>query len=229
MLTLFQRMKWETLLLHRNNLLTISLVVTLLYAGLFQLLKMLGFIELFSIMLVLNDPAVIGTFFVGITLIFERDQGTLHAVKVSPLNPHAYILGKVIVLTLLGTLCGWLMGVSALGFGILHHHFILGLMLVTFLFSNIGIIIGAGTKRFIDFALRAGLVFILMIIPLLDWFGVCTIPLIEIFPVEHSVRILAYAIDFQITDVPWISYLALVLAGMASYIWAYRKYLRLKF
>ena len=82
------RLKWEATLLNRNNLVVISIVITAVYLGLFQLLKLLGSIELFSILLILNDPAMISILFVGITIIFEKEQGTLDALRVTPVNPH---------------------------------------------------------------------------------------------------------------------------------------------
>ena len=228
MQALFSRIQWEANLLNRNNLLTISLVVTGLYVALLQLLKGLGYTELLSILLVLNDPAVIGTLFGGITIIFERDQHTLDAMRVTPMNPHYYLLGKAIVLTLLGTVCGWVMAVAALGLGIDHLHFSLSLFLITFFFTNLGVAIALRTKRFINFALKVALVLVLMILPIFHWFGIFSIPLVEAFPMEHGIRLLAYSMHYEVDSLPWYGYLILAALAVASYFWAYRRFITTK-
>lgn len=221
--SLIFRTRWETTLLHRNNLLVVSFVVTLLYLGLFQLLKMLGFVELFAILLVLNDPAVIGLLFVGVTVIFERDQGTLAAMQVTPMSYHSYLLGKVIVLGLLGTVCAWIMAVGSVGFDIRHGHFLLTNFLISAIFSHLGLVVVARSQRFLDFTLRSVGFLIFMTIPLFDWFGVFTVPFIEAFPLEHGVRLMAYSFHFQIETLPWTGYLVLLAAAGLSYAWAYRR------
>ncbi len=222
------RMRWEATLLNRNNLLTISMVITGIYIALLQLLKSLGHLELVSMLLVLNDPAVIGALFAGITIIFERDQHTLDALRVAPLNPHHYLMGKVLVLSLLGTACGWAMMVAALGFEIDHLHFCLTLFLITFTFSNIGVGLALRTKRFINFALKVALILVILIIPIFDWFGIFTLPLKEIFPMEHGILLLAYAMNYQVNTLPWYSYLVLGPLGIGSYLWAYFRFIHTK-
>lgn len=222
------RMKWEASLLNRNNLLTISIVITGIYVALLQLLKSLGYMELTSILLVLNDPAVIGTLFAGITIIFERDQHTLDAMRVTPLNPHHYLLGKILVLTLLGTACGWAMAVAALGFGINHFHFLLTLFLITFMFSNIGVAMAMRTKRFINFALKVAMVLVAMILPIFDWFGIFSIPFKEIFPMEHGIQLLAYSMNYEIHILPWFGYLVLTPLVIGTYFWAHRRFITTK-
>lgn len=218
------RIRWEANLLNRNSLLVISIVITGIYIALLQLLKSLGYMELMSMLLVLNDPAVIGALFAGITIIFERDQHTLDALRVTPLNPHHYLLGKILVLTLMGTACGWAMAVAALGFEINHLHFNLTLFLITFTFSNIGIALALRTRRFINFALQVALVLVVLIFPIFDWFGIFTLPLKELFPLEHGMRLLAYSMQYELAVLPWYSYLVLVPLTIGTYFWAYFRF-----
>ena len=224
MTAVLHRVRWEAQLLNRNSLLTISVVITGIYIALLQLLKSLGYTELISMLLVLNDPAVIGALFAGITIIFERDQHTLDALRVTPINPHHYLLGKIIVLTLLGTICGWAMAVAALGFDIDHLHFNLTLFLITFTFSNVGIAIALRSPKFINFALKVAFVLVLMILPIFDWFGVFDIPLVEIFPLEHGIRLLAYSMHYEVTALPAYAYAILAALAIGTYFWAFFRF-----
>ncbi len=228
MTAILNRMHWEANLLNRNNLLAVSVVVTGIYAALLQLVKALGYTELLTILMVLNDPAVIGTLFAGITIIYERDQHTLDAMRVTPVNPHHYLLGKIIVLTILGTICGWVMAIAALGMGIDHFHFLSTLFLVTLFFTNLGVAMSLRSKRFIEFALKVALVLVLMILPIFDWFGVFDLPLIEAFPMEYAIRLFAFSMHFQVADLPWIGYIIMTVLSIASYFWAYRLFITTK-
>jgi len=224
MTALLQRFRWESLLLARNNLVTISVVVTLVYIGIFQLLKLLGHVELISMVMVLNDPAMIGMLFIGITVIFEREQGTLAALQVTPMNLHHYLAAKIVTLSVLGTVCGYAMAVASVGWNFEQFHFTATLFLISMSYSILGILLVAGARQFVTFALYASGTIVLTFLPLFDWMGVFPVPGKEIFPLEHALRLLGWSYDFQMDHFPWYSYPVLIAFNALTYVWAYRRF-----
>ncbi len=217
-------LQWEGILLLRYKLVQVSVLVTALYIGLFQVLKLLGNSELFAMLLTLNDPALIGMLFVAVTILFERESGSLNAVFVSPLRLHAYLSAKLLSLALLGTICGWAMTVALLGTGIQHFGFLIACFLITWLFGCLGIILVAPMRRFVDFLLPMAGILMLMIVPLLDWFGIATIPGKWLFPMEHGLQLLAWSMNFKVQSFPWLSLGLLIAACIASYFWGYTRF-----
>lgn len=217
-------LRWEAILLVRNKLLQVSLTVTVLYMALFQLLKLLGNTELFAILLTLNDPALIGMLFVAVTIIFERESGSLQAVMVSPASIHAYLCAKLASLSLLGTACGWAMAMALVGFHIHHIGFLAACLFIAWLFGCLGIILVARRKRFVDFMLPMAGTLALMCLPLLDWFGIVPIPLKWVFPIEHGIRWMAWSFHFRVHGFPWLSLLTLLAVNALAYAWAFRRF-----
>lgn len=224
---LLERLRWEAVLLHRNNLLLISIAITVIYVGLFQLLKLMGSVELVSIWMVLNDPAVIGVLFVGVTVIFEREQGTLSALRVAPLNLHHYLLAKIFLLSLLGTLCGLGMALGSVGIQFAPLSFALATFLVSVGFTHMGILIVTRTRRFIDFALQAGGLVILLSLPFLNLFGWVELPGMWCLPTWHAVQLLLDSYGLEAGCPLWMSYTYLILFNVLTYAWAFRRFQRI--
>lgn len=224
MTQLLHWMRWESTILLRNQLLTISIAVTGIYIGLFQLLKMLPHHEEIALLLTLNDPALIGMLFVAVTILFERDSGSLQALVVTPMSVHAYLMAKLLSLSLLGTVCGWAMAAVLVGMHIHHLGFIMACFLVTWLFGCLGILLVAKCKRFVDFMLPMAGVLTLMCIPLLHWFGAVDMPFRWIFPLEHGIQLLAWAFRFQVADFPWPSFIVFLGVCAGAYAWAHSRF-----
>lgn len=83
---LIKQLGSQFLILHRNRLIVISAVVTILYGIILLLIKDLPGVDKFLVLLIYNDPAIIGLFFIGLSVIIEKDQGVLHALFVSPMS-----------------------------------------------------------------------------------------------------------------------------------------------
>lgn len=225
----FYLLRWEMAQLTRNNLLTISAAVTLLYIALFQLLKLLGYQELFAILIVLNDPALIGFLFVAIMLLFEKESGSLAALRVTPMRLHSFLLAKLILLSMLGALCGWAMAIALLGWDIHHGMFVGICFLITFLFGSLGVGMVARINRFVDFMLPMAGALVVMVLPLAEWFGLFRVPLKWIFPLEHGVRLMAWSFRYQVHVFPWMSLLVFVVCSAGFYFWGARRFRRFNF
>jgi fluoroquinolone transport system permease protein len=75
-------------------------VVLAVYAGLVLGLGEALPTEAF-VLLIYTDPSVLGFYFLGGLMLFERDEGTRAALGVTPVSPTGYLLAKTVTLTAL--------------------------------------------------------------------------------------------------------------------------------
>lgn len=188
-------LKHDFLLLSRNNIIAISVIVTLIYIGVFYWLSGLVNAEKFLVLVIFNDPALIGFLFTGVMVLFEKNENTIQALAASPVAKGHYILSKSIALTTIATLCCFAMALAGMGTQFHFIHFGLASMLTTLIFSFFGFIIVAGENTFNKFILKAIGLLILIAIPFLGYFGISsrfwflwmpTQPAIDLFEASFS-------------------------------------------
>jgi fluoroquinolone transport system permease protein len=173
MKTFRAQLKWQFILIHKNNIITISFVVTVIYGALLFFLKETKYINELLVSLVLNDPSVIGYFFIALFIFTEIKQGVLNALFVTPLIIHQYLISKIFTLAVIGTVCsfGLALSVKGLSFGIVNY--LIGSFSICLLSSIVGLIVLTFTSDFLNFALLSiPLFFLLTGISLLDYLGV---------------------------------------------------------
>ena len=158
-------------LLSRNNIITISILVTAIYIGVFYWLKALENAEKILVLVIFNDPALIGFLFAGVIVLFEKNENTLQALSVSPLSKAQFILSKSIALTLIATLCCFAMAFAGVGTSFHVFHFGMASFLTTLMFSFFGFIIIAGESTFNRFILKSVGLLIFLSLPFLGYFG----------------------------------------------------------
>ncbi len=164
---------WDILLLHRNRLFVIALVLTLVYIGIFFLLKPLGNLSNLLILLIINDPIVTGFVFAAILWIFDKQQKTLQALAVVPFRLELYLLSKCLLLSLLGAVAALVMAIAARGLDFDMLHLFVVVFLTTFMFACFGFTFAALAKT-----LNRLLVY------MIPWFVACGIPVVSLFGIE---------------------------------------------
>ena len=189
---LTSQIKWQFILLQRNNIITISIVVTAIYALLFFVIRDLGNTDKVLTLLILNDPAVIGLFFIGLSIIMEKDQQVLTALFVSPINHHVYLIARILSLSLLGWICALGMGISALGTSFHFIHFSAGVLGICMLSCLAGAWLVCYTSEFMHFTLKSIPILLVFVnLPLLNYFEVTNIGLFKIMPAQGSLNLIA--------------------------------------
>jgi fluoroquinolone transport system permease protein len=199
-------LKWDAVLLHRNNLFVIAGIVAALYMGLFFLLKPLGNLDAILSILIFNDPVVTGYIFAGVLLMFDKGQNTLQALAVLPLKFVNYLLSKIIVLSVLATVIAVLMSLSGAGLGVNYVHLIMGTFFSTFIFSSLGFAVGSISKNFNMFLMYSIPLFILSAVPFFGMFGIGNMYWYALFPSTGGVGLI---------------YAAFVPAGWAQVVFLY--------
>jgi len=185
------QIKWQFVLLARNNIIVLSFVVTAIYAGIFFAIKDLGNMDKFLTLLILNDPAIIGLFFIGLMVIIERNQQVLSALFVAPISNHVYLISRILSLSIICWICALGMALSAKGMSFNILHFSVGVFGISVMSCLAGLYMVSYTKEFMAFTLKSIPVLLFLInIPLLNYFEVTDIGLLKVFPAQGSLYLI---------------------------------------
>jgi fluoroquinolone transport system permease protein len=190
MKALFRLLGWQFKILHKNNLINISIIVTVMYAMIFYLIKDLPNVDKFLILLIYNDPAIIGLFFVGLSVIMEKNDEVLPALFVTPINHHVYLISKILTLSILGWVCATGMTLALLGTNVEWIHFSFGVFSTCVIFSLAGIFVVSYTTEFLNFMLRSIPVMMLLSLPLLNYFGLTDIAFFKLSPIQGPLNLI---------------------------------------
>lgn len=184
-------MKWQFLLLVRNKLITISVLVTLVYVALFFGIREAVPAEKVLVLLIMNDPAVIGWFFAGVIIMMEYRQNLLAALLVSPGSLHTYLLARILPLSVVGWACALGMALAAVGTQLQLVYFSVGVMGICLLSCLLGVFIVSYTFEFLQFTLRSVPVMLLVNLPLLNYFGLTQLSLFGLSPFQPGLDLIA--------------------------------------
>lgn len=192
MKTLLTQLKWQFLLLHKNNIITISLGITFIYGAVLFFVKDLEHIDKVLVSIVLNDPSVIGYFFVALAIYTERSQQILPAIFTSPINLHHYLIAKVLALSIIGLICslGLAFAIKGMDYGILNYT--IGAFGICLLSALLSIMMMTFFAEFLKFAMFSGLLFLLFIdLPMLQYLGAVDMSFFKyLFPIEGCIELI---------------------------------------
>ncbi len=212
-------LRWDFIQLQRNQMISISLLVATVYLGIFYLLKPLGNLKSVLIVIIFNDPVIMGYLFAGVLLLFEKNQRTLDVLSVVPLSHEAFLWSKALSLSLVATLTALLMVWVGYGWAINYLHFVAAVMGTSVLFVWIGCMIGGRAHGFNSYLMRSIGVLIPTALPLLALFNVWDSPLLYLIPSFPGILLLKASFK---TIEPWhyiYSYAYLPLALAFTFFW----------
>lgn len=228
MKNLLVQLKWQLLILARNNIISISILVTLVYVLIFLGIKDLGNTDKILTLFVLNDPAIIGLFFMGVALLMERRQQVLSALFVTPINHHLYIWSRVIALSLIGLICALGMAFSAVGLDFHYLHFSMGVLGISVICCLIGLYLACFTSEFLKMLLSSIPILLLLLNPpLLNYFGVTDLLLFDLMPTAGCIWLLDNSFQ-EVSDPSEIllGYLSMVIWLVGLYVLVYRTFMK---
>jgi len=219
----FHLLKHDFVLINRNKIIAISLAVTAIYVGVFKGLSSFGDVQQALVLIIFNDPALLGFLFVGVMVLFEKNENTLQALAVSPMKLSHYLLSKTLALTLISIGCCLLMAWGAVGWDFNIPQFVMATIFTTVIFSFIGFIVVAGQKSFNTYMLRAVGIIILLCLPFLAYFELASRWLFIPFPTQPAIDLYSMAFSNELQH--WEGILAYALAiawTVITYFWALR-------
>ncbi|HMQ90438.1 MAG TPA: hypothetical protein PKB07_22715 [Flavilitoribacter sp.] len=191
-------LKHDFVLLQRNKIVVISILVTAVYVAVFRGLTGFGNLEKVLVMVIFNDPALLGFLFVGVMVLFEKNENTLQALAVTPMEERNYILSKTIALTAISVGCCFAMAIAAYGTGFRYLEFGTAAILATVIFSFLGFLAVAGQSSFNRYMLRAVGLILLMTAPFLGYFGVTDRIWYLLFPTQPVIDLFDAAFREQV-------------------------------
>jgi fluoroquinolone transport system permease protein len=123
-----------------------------------------------AVALIFTDTSVLGLIFVGALVLFEKQQGVLQSMSVTPLKLNNYLFSKVFSLTLLSAVISSLLWIIPLwslkGYAML----LSGVILSSVVFTMFGLGFAAGANSFNQFLARVflgSMIFSIPVVPVL--------------------------------------------------------------
>lgn len=225
--TLLNLIKIDLKLLIKYNLLSVSIFISGIYILIFKIFDVGSYHPLVSA-IIFSDPAMLGFIFIGVMVLFEKQQNTLQALSVCPVKLEKYIWSKAISLTILALPICFGIVFSAHGFNFNYFAFITAMLLSSVLFALLGFIGVARVQTFNQYIIIIPLFLAPAIIPLLALFDLWFHPLFYLIPTQASL-LLFKAVFEPIQPLEWIysiTYLTFWLIGTRYFaIRSYKKYL----
>lgn len=189
-------------------------VIALFYAIAIYVLKGVPGIDKLIVLFIYSEPATIGFFFIGLSLIIEKDQNVLSALFVTPVNHHVFLISRLLVLSLLSAVFAVGMVLPVMWGSIVWPHFVAGVFGVSAIFGLLGILMVSHTTDVLHFIIRSIPVLIIMSLPLLNYFELTDFGGFYLFPMQGSLILITQSLN----QAPSTSELALGYLIQAAWI-----------
>ena len=193
----FKQLWWQTVILNRNNIISISIGVTIVYGVVLFLFRDFQYINELLVFVIMNDPAIIGYFFIALSLYIEYRNQIWSALAVTPMELFMIITARLLVLSFLGIFLSVLLVWIVNGFDINYLLLFLGVFGVTILSALLAVLLVPFSDDFMKFAIRSIPIFLPFVsIPLLEYLGLLDFGAIHyIFPIQVCVDMIEGAMN----------------------------------
>lgn len=220
-----QQMAWQFRILHKQQIVSISIGVTLIYGVILYFFRDWENVDVLLIVLVLNDPSVIGYFFIGLALYTEIKHQILAAVFVSPINPHLFLISKIAAISVIGVVCSLGLALSIYGFQFDLFEYSIGSFGICILSAILGVYMVTFANEFLKFAMISVPVFLLFInVPMAQYLQMIDLGWIKyLFPIQGSVNLIEGSI-VGTTDAKIYSVASTILCIPIFYGLVYRRF-----
>ena len=144
--------------------------------------------------IVLTDPAMLGSFFIGAIWLLEKGEGLHSYWGISPLRPIEYILSKAISLAIISTISADLIVIFGLRINV--NYFVLSISIFTssMIFTMIGLLLASYARSVNQYMLLVSpLEIVVTVPPILAVFGI-THPVFNTIPGMALWRMISYSI-----------------------------------
>ncbi|MDV3129124.1 ABC transporter permease [Mycobacterium sp. 21AC1] len=143
-----------------------------------------------------GDIAIIGFFFIGAAVFFEKQERTLAAIISTPLRFWEYLAAKLIVLLTISLFVAVTVTSVADGFAYHPLQLILGVILGTLLMLLVGFITSLPFSSVTDWFLAATIPLAIMLVPpLIFYSGLWPNPVLYVIPTQGPLLLLGAAFD----------------------------------
>ncbi|WP_349667161.1 hypothetical protein [Lacrimispora sp.] len=164
--------------------------------------------------IILTDPAMLGTFFIGGIWLLEKGEGLHDYWSISPLRPVEYILSKAVSLSVISTLAGCL--IVLIGVREQADFFTLGISIFvgSMVFTSFGLFIASYARSVNHYMiLVTPLELFVALPPILAAFGL-SLPFFEVLPGVALWRIIGHSIGMNGKTI-WLYIILILWLGVA--------------
>ncbi|MDO9536473.1 MAG: ABC transporter permease [Bacillota bacterium] len=217
--------KADMLFQYRHGFYAVYFLITVFYIVLLRLLPPEPGTFLAPVLL-FTDPAVLGFFFVGGLVLFERKQNLLEGFLVTPLRPGEYLLAKALSLSLISL--GTSLAIAWLGVRVPFNPLLLltGVSLTAPIFTLVGFTLAVRSRTLNSFILVSFLLTPVFVFPLAEYFGLFTHPLLYLAPGRGGMLLLVGSFrGISPTDAA-LSTLSLAFWVVLAFLWAKKSFYR---
>jgi fluoroquinolone transport system permease protein len=185
---------WDARLQYRYGFYAVYAVVTLLFAAGLGLLPESVRTDTL-VMVLFADPGFLGFYFVGALVLFEKNEGVVHALVTSPLSARDYLVSKTLSLSFIAILGATTIAVVVHGTAFNPLWFLLGLGLTAGMFVLVGFVAVARFDSLNAYFLTAIVYLVPLSLPLLDHFAIVEHSVFYAFPTQASLVLIGAAFE----------------------------------
>lgn len=171
---------------------TIYIVISFLYLLLLSQLSS-EYIVYVLPLVIFSDPSVLGLFFIGGTLLLEKEQGVLSSILVTPLTSLEYILAKVMSLASISILAAFLISILTYSGTVYYQYLIVGTLLTSVFFTLIGIVIVTKSRSVNEFFVKMVPYIVFLLAPCFLLIRFSSITLLNVFPSVSLLRLIYFS------------------------------------
>jgi fluoroquinolone transport system permease protein len=170
-----------------------------------------------------GDISIIGFFFIGGIVFFEKQERTIGAIVSTPLRFWEYLAAKLIVLVLISLLVAITVATISSGFAYGVIQVVVGVVLGTLVMLLVSFISSLPFASVTDWFLAATIPLMVLSLPVLFYSGVWPNPVLYLIPSQGPLLLLGSAFG-QVTLAPWQALYAVLypLVWVVGLCWAAR-------
>jgi fluoroquinolone transport system permease protein len=219
--------RWDVTLQFRTGLYYVSGFIILLMVPLLRLLPHDEGVDYRLVLpaLVLVNLIITTFYYMGGLVLLEKGEGTLGGLVVTPLRDAEYLIAKIGSLTLLGIIESLLIVIVVYGVHVNLLPLALGAFALGACFTLLGFIAIARYDTINAYILPSVVLLLLLILPLIDHFGLWQSPIFYLHPVQPMLVLMRSASGGEGREVVY-GVLGSFLWFAVSFIWARRHFHR---
>ncbi|WP_028975442.1 ABC transporter permease [Spirochaeta cellobiosiphila] len=141
-------------------------------------------------LLIFTDPVVLGFYFVGGSVLFEKSEKVLSSLFVSPIPSYSYLLAKALNFSLLSVMVSFVITIGGIGFSFQPLILFLAVGLTSLVFTLWGLIVVSRKENVPEYLLYSLVYLIPFFIPLLGFFPFTDAWWLYLFPTQATLLLL---------------------------------------
>jgi len=175
-------------------------------------------------LLLLSNLAITAYFFVAGMILFEKGEGTLEALVVTPLPPAAYLTAKIISLSILALIETLLIAGITTWFGFNLPLLATGLILNSTIMVLMGFIVVVRFDSINEFIIPGALLMTIFSVPLVDYLGLFQHWLFYFHPVTAPLKLMGVAFSGNGNPGIWLGLISTLIWIWLLFNWARRDF-----